>query len=70
MTQAVMDAENPLGDGEAHSAGKGEQSTEKRTRLSAPDERHAPSLSDMFNEIPFTVLTYHICDYQMILFFC
>lgn len=40
MIQAAMDAENPPGDGEAHSAreahssGEGEQSVEKRTRLS------------------------------------
>ncbi|XP_041641811.1 zinc finger BED domain-containing protein 4-like [Cheilinus undulatus] len=45
MIQAAMDAENPRGDGDAHSAGEGEQSAEKRTRFSAP------SLSDMFYEI-------------------
>ncbi|XP_061128956.1 zinc finger BED domain-containing protein 4-like [Syngnathus typhle] len=50
MIQAAMDADNPLGDRPAHSAG-GEQSAEKRTRHSAPDEGHAPLLSDMFNEI-------------------
>ncbi|KAJ8358517.1 hypothetical protein SKAU_G00150420 [Synaphobranchus kaupii] len=50
MIQAAMDADNPLGDGPAHSAG-GEKSAEKRTRHSAPDAGHAPSLSDMFNEI-------------------
>lgn len=43
MIQAAMDAENPRGDGEAH--GEGDQSAEKKTRLSAP------SLSDMFSEI-------------------
>ena len=51
MIQAAMDAENHLGDGEAHSAGEGEQKAEKRAHLSAPDEGCAPSLSDMFNEI-------------------
>ncbi|XP_061129317.1 zinc finger BED domain-containing protein 4-like [Syngnathus typhle] len=50
MIQAAMDADNPLGDRPAHSAG-GEQSAEKRTRHSALDEGHAPLLSDMFNEI-------------------
>ncbi|KAI2643098.1 Zinc finger BED domain-containing protein 4 [Labeo rohita] len=50
MIQTAMDAENPRGDGEGavHSAGE-DQSAEKKTRLSAPDEEHAPSLSDMFN---------------------
>ena len=51
MIQAAMDAENRLEDGEAHSAEEGGQSAEKRTRLSAPDEGHAPLLFDMFNEI-------------------
>lgn len=46
-----MDADNPRGDGAAPSAGEGDQSAEKKTRLSAPDEGHAPSLSDMFSEI-------------------
>ena len=46
-----MDAESPLGDREAHSAGERGQSTETRTRLSDPDEGHAPLLSDMLNEI-------------------
>ncbi|KAI2649236.1 Zinc finger BED domain-containing protein 4 [Labeo rohita] len=48
-----MDVENPRGDGEgaAHSAGEGDQIAEKKTRLSAPDEGHAPSVSDMFTEI-------------------
>ncbi len=53
MIQAAMDAENPRGDGAvhgaAHSAGEGDQSAEKKTRLSAPDEGH--TLSDMFSEI-------------------
>ena len=43
MIQAAMDVENPLGDREAHSAGEGGQSTETRTRLSDPDEGHAPN---------------------------
>ncbi len=36
MIQAAMDAENPRGDrdGAAHSAGEGDQSAEKKTRLS------------------------------------
>lgn len=50
MMQATMDAENPRGDRAAHSTG-GDQRAEKKTRLSAPDEGHAPSLSDMFSEI-------------------
>ncbi|XDV26142.1 hypothetical protein PO909_029920 [Leuciscus waleckii] len=51
MIQAAMDAENQRGDGGAPCAGDGDQSAEKKTRLSAPDEGHAPSLSDMFSEI-------------------
>ena len=42
MIQAAMDA-----DKRTYSAGEGEQRTEKRTRLSAPDEGRAPLLSDM-----------------------
>lgn len=38
MIQAAMDAENPRGDGAAHSA-------EKKTRLCAPEEGHAPNLT-------------------------
>ncbi|XP_048849254.1 zinc finger BED domain-containing protein 4-like [Brienomyrus brachyistius] len=53
MIQTAMDAENLRGDGEgaAHSTGEGDQSAGKKTRLFAPDEGHAPSLSDMLSEI-------------------
>ncbi|XP_027130153.1 erythrocyte band 7 integral membrane protein isoform X4 [Larimichthys crocea] len=53
MIQAAMYADNPLRDGE--------QSAEKRTRLSAPDVEHAPSLSDMFNEILRDLLHERTC---------
>ncbi|KAK0131379.1 Zinc finger BED domain-containing protein 4 [Merluccius polli] len=50
MIQATMDAENPLGD--RRSAQRRRRAEHrKRTCLSAPDEGHAPSFSDMFNEI-------------------
>ncbi len=55
IIQAAKDAENPRGDGAAHSAREGDQSTEKKTHLSAPDEGHAPSLSDMFQVSRFKV---------------
>lgn len=51
MIQAALDTENPLSGREAHSAREGEQSSEKRAHLSAPDEGHLALLSDMFDEI-------------------
>ena len=51
MIQAAMDAENLRGDGDGAAPSAGDQSAEKKTRLAAPDEGHAPSLSDMFSEI-------------------
>lgn len=50
MIQAALDAENPRGDGEAPSAGDRSERRKKRL-VSAPDEWHAPSLSDMFSGI-------------------
>lgn len=75
MIQAAMDAENPRGDGDGAAHGEGDQSAEKKTRLSAP------SLSDMFSEIlqesasnnnntqAILFLGYYICDYQIVAIF-
>ncbi len=55
IIQAVMHAENPRGDedGAAHGAAQEKEirAQKKKTRLSAPDEGQAPSLSDKFSEI-------------------